>query len=132
MATTRVPMTFGLMEQTTRPKKKKAATPRGAVRIDKVDGNWFIGTVTYNGKKFVYNVKAWPQGSDFGINKGGVSKLILWTEDGNNKITWVVNYDRGWDIKPKGKDVVGAYNLLLRKFNNGFSAPVLARYNRGY
>lgn len=130
MTTTRVPMTFGLMEKTTRP-KKKAASSTGKVVIDKVDGNWFVGTVTYNGKKYYYNVKAWPEGSIYGINKGGISKLNLWTES-NGKSTDLVNYDRGWDIKPKGKDVIGAYNLLLRKFNNGFSAPVLARYNRGY
>lgn len=61
-----------------------------------------------------YWVKAFEQGSEWGINGGKISKLSI-KIDGE----WVVNYDRGWDIKPDENDqaVMMAYCILLENYN---------------
>ncbi len=46
-----------------------------------------------------YWVKAYDEGSEFGIDGGRISKLRI-EIDGRA----VVNYDRGWDIEPDEND----------------------------
>jgi len=71
-------------------------------------GNWTTGTVG----KFKFAIKHFEEGSEFGINDGRISKLEI-RKDG--KI--VVNYDRGWDIRPKDKETKDFYNALLNEYN---------------
>ena len=61
-----------------------------------------------------YWVKAYEEGSDYGINGGKISKLSI-KIDGE----WVVNYDRGWDIEPDGNNEAAqiAYCILLNEYN---------------
>ncbi|MDD6963714.1 MAG: hypothetical protein PUJ52_01440 [Firmicutes bacterium] len=61
-----------------------------------------------------YWVKAYDEGSDYGINGGRISKLSI-KIDGE----WVVNYDRGWDIEPDENDEAAqiAYCILLNEYN---------------
>ena len=61
-----------------------------------------------------YNVKSYDEGSEFGINGGRISKLWIKID---NKV--VVNYDRGWDVKPDESDelVMYAYNMLISDYN---------------
>lgn len=61
-----------------------------------------------------YWVKAYDEGSDYGINGGRISKLSI-KIDGQ----WVVNYDRGWDIEPDENDEAAqiAYCILLNEYN---------------
>ena len=58
---------------------------------------WTKGTI--NG--YDYSIKHFEEGSEYGINGGRISKLDI-RRDG--KI--FVNYDRGWDIKPTGKETI--------------------------
>lgn len=61
-----------------------------------------------------YWVKAYDEGSNYGINGGRISKLSI-KIDGE----WVVNYDRGWDIEPDENDEAAqiAYCILLNEYN---------------
>ena len=67
--------------------------------------NWCNGTCG----NYWFEAKLFDTGSMFGINDGRVSKLHI--RDGNGKD--VVNYDRGWDIRPKTGDIKEAYNAIL-------------------
>lgn len=61
-----------------------------------------------------YWVKAYEEGSAYGINGGKISKLMI-TIGGNT----VANYDRGWDIEPDENDEAAqlAYCILLHEYN---------------
>ena len=61
-----------------------------------------------------YWVKAYDEGSDYGINGGRISKLSI-KIDGE----WVVNYDRGWNIEPDENDEAAqiAYCIILNEYN---------------
>lgn len=61
-----------------------------------------------------YWVKAFEEGSKWGINGGKISKLSI-KIDGE----WVANYDRGWDVKPADDDEATqlAYCILLNEYN---------------
>ena len=61
-----------------------------------------------------YWVKAYEEGSEYGINGGKISKLSI-RIDG----VWTANYDRGWDIEPDKDDEATqiAYSILLQNYN---------------
>ena len=61
-----------------------------------------------------YWVKAFEEGSEWGLNGGKISKLSI-KIDGE----WVANYDRGWDVKPADDDEAAqlAYCILLNEYN---------------
>lgn len=61
-----------------------------------------------------YWVKAYEEGSEWGINGGKISKLSI-KIDGK----WVANYDRGWDLEPAQEDEEAqiAYCILLNEYN---------------
>lgn len=69
---------------------------------------WTIGNE--NGYRFC--VKHFEEGSQFGIEKGRISKLHI-SKDG----VTMVNYDRGWDILPADKVTKEVYEALLKKYN---------------
>jgi hypothetical protein len=80
---------------------------------------WHEGTIGIpqkdGGNKIAhYWVKAFDEGSEWGINGGRISKLSI-------KINgvWVANYDRGWDIEPDENDEAAqiAYCILLNEYN---------------
>lgn len=77
-------------------------------------GNFKEGTIKINGKTYFYSVKVFDKGSQFGIDGGRISKLSITLDD-----NFVVNYDRGWDIKPNksDKDLMLVYNQVLDQFN---------------
>lgn len=79
------------------------------------NSNWTKGVVTVNGKPFVFEIKHFATGSEFGINNGCISKMYI---SSDSKV--LVNYDRGWDIRPNGEPyLMAAYNAILDRFNNG-------------
>lgn len=51
-------------------------------------------------KGYTYSAKVYNGGSKFGINGGRVSKLWISKSTLFSK-KWVVEYDRGWSIKPR-------------------------------
>lgn len=69
---------------------------------------WTKGTID----GFDYCIKHYEEGSIYGINEGRISKLEM-----RKGGCIVANYDRGWDIEPKGKTVLSTYEKLLAKFN---------------
>ena len=73
---------------------------------------WAEGTILIGGKGYRYWVKHYARRSQYGINGGKISKLML---KRNGKI--VCNYDRGWDVKPADPDTELAVELLLHSNN---------------
>ena len=72
------------------------------------------------GWRFAFEVKHFQEGSEFGIDGGRISKLMICAE--RTCSIWsacVVNYDRGWDITTAEykKAVDAAYNAILKQFN---------------
>lgn len=61
-----------------------------------------------------YWVKAYDEGSEYGIDGGRISKLTI-KIDGE----WVANYERGWDIKPSEDDEAAqiALAILIKEYN---------------
>ena len=57
-------------------------------------------------------MKVFEEGSEFGIEGGKISKLML-----KRNGTVVANYDRGWDIKPADPDTQLAVDILLHGEN---------------
>lgn len=87
---------------------------------------WTIGTVSYKKKTYYFNIKNFIEGSVYGIDKGCISKLFV--SDSEHRV--VMNYDRGWDVKPKDADAKAVLNAIKDRFNNGMDADDLARYKK--
>ena len=78
------------------------------LKNDETNPVWIVGDVQINGETYRVNAKVFQEGSEFGIDKGPVSKL--WVSDSNGNT--VINYDRGWDIKPTEENQE-VYNIIL-------------------
>lgn len=78
---------------------------KGTIGIPQKDGSNKIAK---------YWVKAYDEGSIYGINGGKISKLTIEIEG-----KWTANYDRGWDIEPDKDDEATqvAYCILLLEYN---------------
>jgi hypothetical protein len=80
---------------------------------DRRINNWVIGEV--QGEpigKISFEAKVFDEGSMYGINKGRVSKLDIRQD---RKI--LVNYDRGWDVKPQTPEVKAVYKKIMAAMN---------------
>jgi hypothetical protein len=88
------------------------------------DSNWVSGKVG----PFKFEAKLFDYGSQYGINNGRVSKLSIYMpeiikplSESNNLADnfrnffagCLVNYDRGWDIRPK-KNIKPYYDAVIR------------------
>ena len=73
---------------------------------------WKEGVVGVHGEGFHYWVKFYEEPSQFGIDGGKISKLML-----KRKGQIVCNYDRGWDIKPVDENTEIALQILLLEHN---------------
>ena len=73
---------------------------------------WKEGSLKVYDSIFHYWLKVYDEASQFGIDGGKVSKLMLKRGD-----TVVANYDRGWDIKPADPDTQLAVDILLHGEN---------------
>ena len=73
---------------------------------------WSKGTVEINGTPVTWSVKHFDECSEYGIDGGRISKMTIkiGTKD-------IVNYDRGWDIKPSDDISIFAFKFLMEKFN---------------
>jgi hypothetical protein len=74
----------------------------GTILIPEVDGDVAVR----------YEVKHYPEPSEFGIDDGRISKLCL-RIDG----VIVANYDRGWDKEPEEEAAVLAFAALINRYN---------------
>ena len=75
-------------------------------------GMWKEGNLKVQDSIYHYWMKVYEEGSQFGIDGGKVSKLML-KRDG----TVVCSYDRGWDIEPAAPDTQLAVEILLHGNN---------------
>lgn len=77
---------------------------------------WYEGAIGIpnNGKLTVvrYELKAYEEPSQYGINGGRISKLTL-----TIKGEVVYNYDRGLDIPPKDENAEKALAVILHGYN---------------
>lgn len=73
---------------------------------------WHEGALQVYGINYHYWAKVYDEGSEYGIEGGRVSKLMIKEGD---KI--VVNYDRGWDIKPTDEHAQLAMEIILHEYN---------------
>ena len=74
---------------------------------------WHEGTLRVHESIFHYWYKQYDEGSEYGIDGGRISKLML-QRNGET----VCNYDRGWDIKPTDPDTELALEILLHTENH--------------
>ena len=72
---------------------------------------WKQGTIRVMGITFQWEAKVFENPSQFGINKGRVSKLSLRRGE-----KFIVNYDRGWDMKPRTIAARRAVNQILAMY----------------
>jgi len=79
------------------------------VKIKNRGNGWVSGKCD----DYTFEAKVYETGSQFGINGGRVSKMTMYDENNN----LVMNYDRGWDIKPKG-EVVDIYANIMEVLEN--------------
>lgn len=104
-------------------KEKDAPKVKGKVKKTKIVGkkpvnsksikakfndNWVTGECD----GLTFEAKLFDNGSEFGINKGRVSKLDI-----SDKGKTIVNYDRGWDIRPT-KEYKSHYDDIMKFLNN--------------
>ena len=73
---------------------------------------WKEGSILIGGKGYRYWVKQFGEGSQYGIDGGRISKLMI-KRDGEI----VCNYDRGWDIEPVDTNTRVALQILLYDYN---------------
>ena len=82
-------------------------------RTEKALNVWTMATAEVGGKKYRIEMVRFDEPSIYGIRKGRISKLWVRGEDG----TVVINYDRGWDIRPttaEGKAILAA---ITKQYN---------------
>ena len=73
---------------------------------------WKEGGILINHRDYHYWIKRWDTGSEFGINGGSISKLMI--KRGGEV---VCNYDRGWDMEPVDEDTQIALEIILHSEN---------------
>ena len=82
--------------------------------INLIDNNdlWHEGALKVYGSSYRYWAKVYDEGSEYGIDGGRVSKLMI-KRDGES----VVNYDRGWDVEPTDEHTQLAMEIILHEYN---------------
>ena len=73
---------------------------------------WKEGALKVRNSVFKFSVKHFDEGSQYGIENGRISKLML-KRDG----VTVCNHDRGWDILPVDDDTETALEILKLEYN---------------
>lgn len=79
---------------------------QGAIRM------WSEGSIKVGNSRFHYWVKHYDEPSEYGIDEGRISKLML---KRNGEIAY--NYDRGLDVEPVDEDTKYALEILLMEYN---------------
>lgn len=73
---------------------------------------WAHGIITVNEKTMVYAIKHFDKASDYGINGGRISKIMIQQND-----AVLYSYDRGEDLAPQNDDAREALEQLIARFN---------------
>ena len=88
--------------------------PNKMIKIIKHNGNWTVCKAKYEGKYYNIEIKHFEEPSKFGIKKGRISKMCV-RKDG--KSAFCLNYDRGWDIRPRSKAAKAIYEEIVAMYN---------------
>ena len=83
--------------------------------VRKEDG-WLKGAIA----RYEFFAKVFPEGSKYGINGGRVSKLTVRRKPNHltDEPVILVNYDRGWDIRPEDDQSKLILDALVEYFEN--------------
>ena len=73
---------------------------------------WKEGDIVIGSTVFHYWIKRYDTGSQWGIDGGRISKLMI---KRGNEI--VANYDRGWDVRPSDGDTEKAFEMIISAEN---------------
>ena len=73
---------------------------------------WTEGTIKTPTSLVRYWVKYSEEGSEFGIDGGRISKLMIRRGDET-----IASYERGWDVEPDDADTKNVLAILLTRFN---------------
>jgi hypothetical protein len=76
--------------------------------------NWISGHLDDGYDIYAFSAKVYDEPSRFGIGGGRVSKLSISTGNQGQ----IVNYDRGWDIKPYVIEDQQAYFDIVKYLDN--------------
>ncbi len=106
-------------------KKKSNSTDKPVIKVTNISNGWTSGKITYKRMNSYFEMKNFIEKSQFGINKGCISKLHIVFSPTDSEI---VHYDRGWDVKPKSDYAKTVYRALLREFNNGMPEIYVNRW----
>jgi len=80
------------------------------IHLNKSSDNVYMSGYVDDGYDiYAFSTKQFSECSEYGINGGRVSKLSIST--GNQGM--IVNYDRGWDIRPMTKEDAEVCNTLV-------------------
>ena len=74
---------------------------------------WTLGRAMVNGKTYKIQLVRFDEPSQYGIRQGRISKLWV-AEAGNEPI---INFDRGWDVRPKTAEAKALLAAIIKKFN---------------
>jgi len=75
--------------------------------------NWIDGSAG----QYKFSAKVFDNGSVYGIDDGRVSKLTVYSTGGEFPFqvgNTIVNYDRGWDVRPK-QEHKELFKALMKK-----------------
>ena len=74
---------------------------------------WTLGNATVSGKTYKIQMVRFDEPSQYGIRQGCISKLWI-AETGHEP---VINFDRGWDVRPKTAEAKALLAAIIKKFN---------------
>jgi len=74
---------------------------------------WTLASATVSGKTFGIQLVRFDEPSQYGIRHGRISKLYVADADHNA----VINYDRGWDVRPKTAETKALLTAIVKQFN---------------
>jgi len=98
---------------TTMKKNENPTATTLNVARERNDFGWSLGTAEAGGKTYRVQIKWFDEPSQFGIRNGRVSKLFV---AGAGEGT-VLNYDRGWDVRPRNAAARAILKAVLEEFN---------------
>ena len=75
------------------------------------ESNWVTGTC----EGHTFHAKLFDTPSEFGIKNGRVSKFSLCLN--SNRSRCIINYDRGWDLKPT-KENREIFDVIMKLLEN--------------
>ena len=109
--------------------KKITSINHPIIKVKGFHNGWTIGIVTYKKLNCEFEMKNFIEPSEFGINKGCISKLHIVLKTTGSTI---LSYDRGWDVRPKSDFAKAIYKQFLKEFNKGMPEQYIARWNKSW